>query len=241
MSEVESCFNCVYSHWDPLQMVWNLARCIPTRPVCANHPDFLGQMRRTPCGGVCRNYRPRNGKPEGDIKQIPLDDGFYAYVDAADYEWLSRWAWHLHGGYAVRHEKGKRIYIHRAIMKPHQGMVVDHKNRNKLDNTRENLLVCTQQENYHNRSKQNGALSRFRQSENSAESAGIRLPAAAANAVCRWFFHNPGRALGKLRGLLLPLPPGQPRLLPHTPRAGSSLAFRVVRNGRPTSLPEGAL
>jgi hypothetical protein len=35
MSKTESCFNCVYSHWDHAQMVWNLARCIPTRPARA--------------------------------------------------------------------------------------------------------------------------------------------------------------------------------------------------------------
>jgi len=40
-------------------------------------------------------------------------------------------------------------------------MVVDHKSHNKLDNTRDSLLVCTQQENCFNRSKRNGSCSRF--------------------------------------------------------------------------------
>ena len=93
---------------------------------------------------------------------ISLGDGYYAYVDAADHEWLSRYKWHMQGGYAVRNEKGKRIYMHRAIMQPPEGMVVDHTNGNKVDNTRANLCVCTQQENLHNRSKRNGASSRFR-------------------------------------------------------------------------------
>jgi hypothetical protein len=168
-------------------MVRNLSRGIPTHPMCANHPNCLGQMRRTPCGPVCRNYRRRSDKPQGDVKQIPLDDGFYAYVDAADYEWLSKWSWHLHGLYAVRHEKGKRIYLHRAIMQPPQGMVVDHKNRNKLDNTRENLLVCTQQENCHNRSKQNGALSRFR---------GVSYNSSSRKWVARITFEGKRLSLG---------------------------------------------
>ena len=30
-----------------------------------------------------------------------MGDGLYAYVDAADFEWLNQWTWHLHGGYAV--------------------------------------------------------------------------------------------------------------------------------------------
>ena len=34
------------------------------------------------------------------------------------------------------------IYMHREIMQPPKGMIVDHKNRNKLDNTRDNLRNC---------------------------------------------------------------------------------------------------
>ena len=37
--------------------------------------------------------------------------------------------------------------MHREIMKPPKGMDVDHKNHNKLDNTRESLRVCTHAEN----------------------------------------------------------------------------------------------
>jgi len=152
----------VYSYFDACQWLVSVGMGWPSGPVCANHPDSLGQMRRTPAGGVCRNYRPRPETPEGEVRQIPLGDGAYAYVDAADFEWLSRWNWRLHGGYAMRTEKRRKVYMHRAIMQPPRGMVVDHINRNKLDNTRDNLLVCTQQENCHNRSKRNGASSRFR-------------------------------------------------------------------------------
>jgi hypothetical protein len=96
------------------------------------------------------------------VKMIPLGGGVYAYVDAADYEWLSRWTWSLRGGYAARLEKRKLIYMHREIMQPPEGMIVDHQNLSKLDNTRVNLRVCTHQENACNRSKKRGTLSRFR-------------------------------------------------------------------------------
>jgi hypothetical protein len=74
----------------------------PSRPVCANQPESLGRTRPTPLGGVCRNFRAKALRPGGDVRQIPVGDGFCAYVDAADYEWLSRWTWSLYGGFAAR-------------------------------------------------------------------------------------------------------------------------------------------
>jgi hypothetical protein len=115
-----------------------------------------------PAGGVCRNYRTKAATPKGQVKQIPVGDGLCAYVDAADYEWLSQWTWGLHNGYASRYKNGKLVFMHREIMQPPKGKIVDHENHNKLDNTRTNLRVCTQQENMRNTGKRNGASSRFR-------------------------------------------------------------------------------
>jgi hypothetical protein len=162
MAKTPTCHECAYSYLDRGQWLMALGSGWPSRPACANHPDSIGRMRPVPRGEVCRNFRAKAAVPGGEVRQIPLGEGFYAYVDAADYEWLSRWAWHLHAGYAVRSEKGKRVYMHRQIMQPPKGMVVDHTNGNKADNTRGNLCVCTQQENTHNRSKRNRASSRFR-------------------------------------------------------------------------------
>lgn len=43
--------------------------------------------------------------------------------------------------------------MHRVIMNPPVGMEVDHINRNKLDNRRSNLRICTHAENLANRIK----------------------------------------------------------------------------------------
>jgi hypothetical protein len=162
MAQSESCCNCVYSYWDRRQAMWSLSAA-PTRPACANHPESLGRMQECPPGRVCPNFRAQPPTPQGaPVKMIPLGGGFYAYVDAADYEWLSRWTWHLRGGYAIRLEKQKHVYMHRQIMQPPAGMVVDHKNCNKLDNTRANLRICTRQENMRNRAKRQGTSSRFK-------------------------------------------------------------------------------
>jgi len=162
MAKAESCYNCVYSHWDRNQAMWTMSVGVPARPVCANHPESLGRMKECPLGQVCRNFRPRLPTPQGEtVRTIPLGSGFYAYVDAADYEWLSRWTWYLQNGYAVRRENDKVISMHRELMQAPKGMEVDHKNRNKLDNTRENLRVCTRAENAQNRRKPRNTSSRF--------------------------------------------------------------------------------
>jgi hypothetical protein len=43
-------------------------------------------------------------------------------------------------------------YLHRLIMAPPKGLIVDHMNHNGLDNRRENLRVCTNRENLRHRS-----------------------------------------------------------------------------------------
>jgi hypothetical protein len=153
---------CVYAYWDIGLWGRTLWSGFPCGPICANHPDTPGRMRETPAGGVCRNYRAKPPEPKPDLARIPLGDGRYVYVDPADFEWLSRWKWHVMGDYAARYEKGKVVLMHRQILPPPKGMIVDHVNRNKLDNSRANLRICTHRENTRNRAKPIGCASRFK-------------------------------------------------------------------------------
>jgi len=164
MAKQATCHTCVYAYWDPGLWMRSLGSGFPARAVCGNQPDSPGLMKECPCGGICRNYRARPPVPTGEnVKRIPLTKGFYAYVDAEDYEWLSQWHWHAHaGGYAARHEKGKLIFMHRQIMQPPKGKVVDHINANGFDNTRANLRNITPQQNSCNRSKQVGTISIYK-------------------------------------------------------------------------------
>ncbi len=103
-------------------------------------------MREIPPGTVCRNYRVRPPSPDPadeTVKRIPLSGGPYAYVDAADYERLSRYKWRVCAGYAARYEKGRAIFMYHQIIQPPKGMVVDHRNGNRLDNCARNLRACT--------------------------------------------------------------------------------------------------
>ncbi len=185
-----ACVNCVYSICDPELWLRRLWAGEPLLPRCANHPRWPGRLCDVP-GVACRNYRPKPTLPAGDVRLIPLGDGFYAYVDAADYEWLSQWTWHAcASGYAFRFEKGKYVFMHRVIMKPPQGMVVDHIDGNKGNNCRLNLRVCTRQENLRNLRKQHGRRSRFK---------GVSCDKQRRTWVARWQWRDERCWLGRFK------------------------------------------
>ena len=71
-------------------------------------------------------------------------------VDDADYEALKGKTWHItkRGRYAATNVKVapgvyRSMFLHRLLIEPPEGMVVDHINGNKLDNRRENLRVVS--------------------------------------------------------------------------------------------------
>ena len=158
-----TCHNCVYSICDQeLWLRW-LDEGLTIVPQCANHPRWPGVLHDVP-GVPCEHYQPKSPLPtDSRVRWIPLGNGSYAYVDAADYEWLCQWAWHAYSdGYAARCENGKKIYMHRQIMQPPKGAMVDHSDGNRANNCRSNLRVCTGAENMRNRRKPVGSSSRFK-------------------------------------------------------------------------------
>jgi len=179
------CENCVYAtraegHWHRVMM-----RRFPGLRLCFNSVEAPGRMHEVRVDGVCRNYRKRHWPPgqrcrppeppNDQIRYIPLTRGLYAIVDAEDYEKLSKYKWHARVDegrrtvYAARnvsyHKNGRRhnraILMHREIMNPPEGMVVDHINGNGINNRRCNMRVCTQFENTHNNRPRKDGKSRF--------------------------------------------------------------------------------
>lgn len=78
-------------------------------------------------------------------------------VDDEDYDYLSKMTWHVSStGYArtrrsrLEHPQKKQTYyfMHRLILGITDPKIsIDHKNRNPLDNRRENIRICTQSQN----------------------------------------------------------------------------------------------
>ena len=107
------------------------------------------------------------------FRRIPLTQGKYAIVDPEDYERLNKYKWYVSKGgstfYAARclwdpvNKKKHTIKMHREILKPPHPLVVDHINRNGLDNRKANLRPATKSQNTINRPciKQKGAHSKY--------------------------------------------------------------------------------
>lgn len=100
------------------------------------------------------------------VSVIPLTKGHKTLVDDGDFEWLSQYRWSalsrpdgsVHAITRVRvsdmGRKGgwKTFYMHRMITNASAGKVVDHVDRNPLNNQRSNLRVCAQRDNSRNQS-----------------------------------------------------------------------------------------
>jgi hypothetical protein len=94
---------------------------------------------------------------------IGPNNAYQVFVDEIDVDLVKSHAWYFTGRYVKRQqvypkrlwdEKGKTretFYLHREIVKPEEGLVVDHIDNNGLNNSRNNLRACTHADNLKNR------------------------------------------------------------------------------------------
>ena len=101
------------------------------------------------------------------FRRIALTQGRFAIVDPADYESLSRHKWRLcktkgkNVLYAERTGRKSdgtysRILMHRELVQPPEGFVIDHVNGSGLDNRRVNLRFATVAQNAWNAGRRSG-------------------------------------------------------------------------------------
>jgi hypothetical protein len=104
------------------------------------------------------------------FRRIYLGEGKWTILDGQDYYRLRRYRWVAYGRgtstYAFRYKfvgpnKTTMMAMHSEIMEPKEGMFVDHKNCDSLDNRRANLRYATRTENNRNRRKKKNATSQF--------------------------------------------------------------------------------
>ncbi|MEN6426596.1 MAG: HNH endonuclease [Phycisphaerales bacterium] len=148
---------------------------------CTNHPAHPGGIAEVLPTDTCRNFKEKawhweekkrtqapkrwpKSRPGHKIERVPVGHGLFATVDATDYPEISKYKWHAarYGRkvYALSKRNGRTISMHRMLMRPRKGYIVDHKDGNSLNNCRDNLRVCTRQQNQANR-RSTGGTSRF--------------------------------------------------------------------------------
>jgi hypothetical protein len=104
-------------------------------------------------------------------RKIYLDEGKWTILDAEDYYRYAGFKWCIGGDkgkfYAIRGQMispadSKIVRLHRLIMNAPEGLLIDHKNNNGLDNRRANLRLATHSQNMQNRRKRrSNTTSRF--------------------------------------------------------------------------------
>jgi hypothetical protein len=104
---------------------------------------------------------PRKIRPiriEGNIAYVPLTRGYEAIIDAADVHLVADWNWCAwvkgRQTYAVRGTKlsGKQLQVrmHRQILNPPSGLMIDHVSGDGLDCRRSNMRIATAGQNMKN-------------------------------------------------------------------------------------------
>ena len=91
-----------------------------------------------------------------DYAEIVLYDRYNnekcrALIDLDDIDKVKKYKWGLENNYVSASINGKRVKLHRLIMNCPDDKLIDHINRNRLDNRKSNLRITTHQQNNMNK------------------------------------------------------------------------------------------
>lgn len=106
------------------------------------------------------------------VVEVKLTRGLVTIIDAEDFELVSQHKWYAvrggHTNYAWSTQRvhgtnrRKNIKLHRLLLNAPDGLEVDHRNSDGLDNRRANIRLCTLAENRRNSQRQVGGASEFK-------------------------------------------------------------------------------
>lgn len=111
---------------------------------------------------------------EGNLAYVPLTRGYEAVIDAEDVHLVEGWNWtalvcvgHVYAFRIISHDnKTKAVLMHRVIMGEPEGLLVDHKDGNGLNNQKRgdawNLRVATRSQNAQNQGVRKNNTSRLK-------------------------------------------------------------------------------
>ncbi len=107
------------------------------------------------------------GGMKESMKYIIASDSSYHYCDDEDYEYLNSFKWTSVKGYVFRRlDRSNVIYLHQEVAK-RMGMIledgeeIDHKDRNRSNNQRNNLRPASDSQAAVNRTKR-GTVSKYK-------------------------------------------------------------------------------
>lgn len=123
------------------------------------------------------------------MKEINLKKGFVALVDDMDYPYLSCFSWYLLKGpktfYAHNPDIGS---MHQLIIPIDMPLMIDHIDRNGLNNQRSNLRICTRQQNAWNQEKKRPGTSKYK---------GVYFDSVRSKWMCRMRINGITKNLGR--------------------------------------------
>lgn len=99
------------------------------------------------CGCESRKVKLNDYILTDDVCKCILSTGEHVLFDREDYPKIAQHKWSKSGGYACTIIDGHNVRFHRLIIDCPEKMLIDHINRNRLDNRKCNLRICTTMQN----------------------------------------------------------------------------------------------
>lgn len=118
------------------------------KPYCNKH--YL-RMRNNGDAELHPRKRTNTYSIHGDVTAVKTSKGQEFIIDTADLEAVQRYSWcYSKTGYLVANTGKAVVKLHRYLLNPDPGVIVDHINGDPSDNRRCNLRLCSQKENSRN-------------------------------------------------------------------------------------------